>query len=740
MSTTPSRPIDRRRFLTLAGAGVAGGLATTTGFGAAAGAAGAPATETGTETPTVTATTLKLAVLTDTHASPEEPARLQLLPRVFASIAAAGPDVVVNCGDITEYGGAPEFDAYLSTIPDALWSRMRHVPGNHEMRWDVNAGQLYRDTFGPAPYAVDVGGVRILGLDPTQLLQEPGHFGPDRLAWLAGEIDQDAPVLLFQHFPYGADHYYVNDQDAFFETVAGSPVRGVFAGHIHSEGVHRFNGFTQVTGAATRNAAVYQWVERHEDAGHPVLLVWSVTVAVDGVETRRELTTVPLSGDGEGRLLRPGKIVIDLGSGGGLDVRVEVPRDGGPAAVRAQVYPQHVFGGRNAGAWIDLARPGRGRWWSGSVDGAALPPGRHRLQVRVVGGDGATHESTAAFELPAVADTPGRRWSRSLAGSVQGALAVTGGLVVAGSTGGEVAVVDPRRDGRDHWRRSLGPVHRAAGVAADAVVVPSADHHVHSLAAESGADRWIVDAGAPVLCTPLVTAIGGTEAVVFSAGTTLHAVAAADGAPLWTADLGGFFAGRAACDGERVYAGSGDGNGYAFDAATGERLWSFQTNTRPTTYGRLIYGAWDDTVELLPGGLVLFATVSMTFAVDAVTGAVRWQLAGGCMYPPSGLTPHGLLLVDEWGRFQLVDPATGTRRWFTELGARTLNAGPVFDGDTAWVVATTGLLAGVDVPTGAVAHRLQVGPANTFSTPVVVDGVLVVGDQDGGLHGIDLPS
>nr|WP_275261801.1 PQQ-binding-like beta-propeller repeat protein [Jiangella aurantiaca] len=226
---------------------------------------------------------------------------------------------------------------------------------------------------------------------------------------------------------------------------------------------------------------------------------------------------------------------------------------------------------------------------------------------------------------------------------------------------------------------------------------------------------------------------------MFSAGRTLYAVAAADGAELWRADLGGFFAGRAACDGTRVYAGSGDGYAYAFDAVTGERLWRFSTTSRTNTYGRLLYGAWDDTVELLPGGLVLFATVSSTFAVDAATGVLRWQVASGCMYPPSGLTEHGLLLVDEWGRFQLVDPATGTRRWYAELGARTLNTGPAIAGGTAWVVATTGLLGGVDVATGAIAHRLQTGPANTFSTPVVVDGVLVFGDQDGGLHGIDLP-
>ncbi|SDU80287.1 outer membrane protein assembly factor BamB family protein [Jiangella alkaliphila] len=739
MSDTPEHTIDRRRFLGVAGVGAAGALAATSGLGGLVRPARAAAT--GTATPAAsTAPSLRFAVVTDTHASPEEPVRLQLLPRVFQSIDRANPDFVMNCGDITDYGGGAEFDAYLSTVPETLRPRMRHVPGNHEVRWDVNAGQLYQETFGPAPYTFDLGGVRLIGLDPTQLLQEPGHFGPERLSWLASAIGGPAPAVLFQHFPYGADHYYVNDQDAFFATVAGSPVRAVFAGHVHAEGVYRFNGFTQVTGAATRNAALYYWVERVDDAGHPVLRVWVVTVAIDGVETRRELTTIPLDGDGAGRLLAPGRVVIDLAAGGALDVRVEVPRDGAPAQVRAQLYPQHVFGGRNAGAWVPLAAPGRSRWWSATVDAAALPPGAHRLQLRVVGADGATHESTASFELPPAAGTPGRRWSRSLPGSVQGALTVTpDGLVVAGSTGGAVVLVDPRRGGRARWTASTGPVLRASAVTDDSVFVPSADHRLSALSLSTGEERWSVDAGAPVLSAPLVTVLGSTEAVVFAAGRTLFAVAAADGAELWRADLGGFFAGRAACDGARVYAGSGDGYAYAFDAVSGERLWRFSTTTRTNTYGRLLYGAWDDTVELLPGGLVLFATVASTFAVDAATGVQRWQVASGCMYPPSGLTPHGLFLVDEWGRFQLVDPATGTRRWYAELGARTLNAGPVIAGDTAWVVATTGLLAGVDVATGTIEHRLQTGPANTFSTPVVVDGVLVFGDQDGGLHGIDLP-
>ncbi|NED97977.1 PQQ-binding-like beta-propeller repeat protein [Phytoactinopolyspora alkaliphila] len=728
--------LSRRRLLALAGAGIVGGPAVIGGapsFASRAHAAdGQPEGE----------ADLRFAVVTDTHANPEQPARMDLLSVVLASISRREPSFVLNCGDITDFGGRSAYDAYLATIPGDVVDRIRHVPGNHDVRWDAQAAQVYRELFGPAPYSFDAGGLHLVGLDPTQLLQEPANFGPEHLDWLAADLRSAGPSILFLHFPFGADHYYVNDQDAFFETVAGLPVRAVFAGHVHREGVYRFNGFTQVTGAAGRNA-VYYWVERHVDDGHPVLEVTSVTVDVAGTETRSELTSIPLSGDGEGRLLAPRKVVIDRAGRDGMTVRVDAGRDARPAVVRAQVYPQHVFGGRSAGTWIDLTAEGRSRWWSGRLDTADLPPGRHRMQLRVVGDDGATYEAAELFETKPAdssAAMPTERWTLRMPGAVQGALAERDGVVVAGSSGGEVAAVDAVR-GKVRWRREVGAVYRAAAFSEDggAVFVPSADHRLYALDAGSGEQLWSADAGDPVLSTPQPATIGQTEAVLFSAGSALHAVTSADGAPVWSSDVGGIFAGRAACDGDLVYTGGGDGHGYAFDAASGERVWSFSVTDRTDQYGRLIYGPWDDTVELLPDGLVMFATVTTTFAVRRETGELSWQISAGCMYPPSFVAEDSLLLVDEWGGIQLVDPRTGEAEWRTELGARALNAGPVVVGDTAWIVATTGLLAGIDLATGEILHRWQVGPANTFSTPVIVDSTLVLGDQDGLLRGIELP-
>lgn len=733
--------LGRRRLLTLAGAGAVGAVGGLHAIGPAL-ADSRTATRASRAAPPAGGQSLSFAVVTDTHATPTEPARLDILRRTFASIASASPTFVLNCGDITDHSGEDEYAAYLSTIPDSLRGRIRHVPGNHEVRWDVNAKQLYHRLFGPTPYSWDVGGLHLVGLDPTQTLQEPGHFGRELLDWLAADLRTAGPSVLFLHYPLGSEHYYVNDQDAFFETIAHLPVRAVFAGHIHREHVVRTNGFTQLAGPAVRNGANYYWVERGDDAQHTVLRVWMVTVAEDGTETRREVTTIPLTGRDEDQHLRP--VRIDVGAPaptGKIPVTVRLRGSSTAASVRAQVYPQHVFGGGNAGSWVELTPTPQG--WRGTVDADAMAAGVHRLQVRVADERGASYDATELFTISSTGPAPVERWQARMTGSIQGALAERDGLVVAATTKGHVEAFRPeRRRRRVVWRSHVGPVYRGPAFTLDGatLVVPSADHHLYVLDAGTGQVQQRLRLAGPVLSSPLVTTVDETETVFVTAGTTLYAIDPRAVRIRWSADLHGLFAGRPACDGERVYAGSGDGNAYAFDAANGALVWSVSMTTREDPHGRLLYGPWDDVVTLLPDGAVLFSTVSTATALDRATGSQRWSASGGFLYPPARLTDQGLLLVDEWGKAQLVDPASGTATWVTELGVRVFNAGPVLRAGQVWIVAATGLLSGIDLATGEVRHQRQLGPGNTFSTPALVGDLLITADQDGLLRGVELPA
>ncbi|MFE6996573.1 PQQ-binding-like beta-propeller repeat protein [Microbacterium sp. NPDC057659] len=680
-------------------------------------------------------------MLTDTHANEEEAARLANLRRIFAAIEAEDPQFVLHCGDITDYGSDAGLEAYRGLIPDALWDRIRHAPGNHEIRWDTSARERFQRWFGPTSYSFDAGGVHFMALDPTQLLQEPALFADD-LKTIRDDLDGagDTPSVLFLHYPLGGSNYYANDTEDFLRTIDPYPVRGIFAGHIHRNEVTAFNGLTQVAAIASRLGPYYLRVTESSTAQGRALVVEQVTLGTtdDEQPAVQRLAAIPLdtASSGTERMnvaARPSSSAVSL---------TAVPRGEAAETVEARVYPQSVFGLADTGAWTPLAK--RGGSWQGTVDASALAPGHHRVQVRAKDAAGGHRYETVAVEKKG----PSRArpaWEIEVGGRLQGALAAHGSVVVSGSTSGRVIAVDAASRGRRPktlWSARLGPVHRGAAFTSDGnlVIVPSADHRLYALDARTGRTRWTSRFDKPVLTTPLVTPTDAGDRILVTAEDRLRCLDAA-GATLWEASVPVRTAGRAASDGERVYVGAGDGRGYAYDLRTGKTLWSLLTTDRPDKYRQLIYGPWDDWIEVLPGGAVLFSTVTDGIAVDPTTGHEVWRAAGSYIFAPSVvLDDAGVLMVTEWGVATVLDPATGAPRWSSQAVPRVVNAGPVLDPrtGTAWLVSVGGLLAAIDTSLGAVTVDRQLFAANTFSTPVVVGGQLIVAAQDGILRGLTI--
>jgi outer membrane protein assembly factor BamB len=609
---------------------------------------------------------LRFAMVTDTHVGLPPSGRAERLSLVYAAIARLAPDFVLHCGDITDTGLPGEYDRYQAAVPAALRGRIRHVPGNHDVRWDPTAGELYRAHFGPAPYSFDAGGVHFTAFDPTQPLLEPGHCGTAALDWLArdlGGLAPGTPALLFQHFPVGGGHDLVDDQGALLELIARHDVRALIAGHVHRESVTRLDGLTQVTLRAVKDEAVFYWADL---AGGPALAVSRMTVTGDGTQASAPATGVPV---------------------------VSVPLSG------------------------RRPRPRRGWGWGWA---------RARQQRRA----------------PAAARLPGPQWRLRLTGSVQAGIAVAGPAVVAASTGGDVAAFRAGTGPGDRpadwlWRARLGPVYRRPGVdrAARTLFVPSADRHLYALDAATGQVRWRFAADAPVLSEPLAVTAGPDGYVVFTAGDRLLAVEAATGRLIWSVPGRGFSAGRAACDGERVYTAAADGYARAHDLRTGQEAWSYPM-VSGDAHRVALYSGWDDVVAL-GAGTVLVATVAGSQAVDAVTGTPRWRFPGTTMYPPAVLPGDGtVLLATEQGVISRVDLAGGRPAWQASLGVRVQNAGLAVAGDSAWVVTESGWLVRVRLAGGAVAGAVRFAQARCYSAPAVVGGTLVTGDQDGLVHGI----
>ncbi|MGW4485647.1 outer membrane protein assembly factor BamB family protein [Amycolatopsis sp. NPDC004368] len=711
-------------------------------FGLAAGAVAAPALATllgaapAQATPGRPGRKLTFAAVSDTHVNTTSPQSTTWLAQVYQSIARRDPDLVLHCGDITDTGLPDEYDQYGRLLPEELRGKIHYSPGNHETRWDPSAKKEFHSHFGPTPYSFDAGGVHFVGFDPTQVLQEPGHYGPAGLDWLERDLrrlHRDTPVVLFQHFPFGNQFYYVDDQPAVLDVLAEHNLRGVIAGHVHREDVTRFNGLTQVTLNAVLNGPTYYWAEKTVDAhGTAVLDVRRVTVAADGTDTEAPFATIPLTGGGQGREQRPRYVHAGKVSGGSLPVEV---RASATQQVGVQPYPQAVFGGTSPAAWQPLS--GAKDRWTGSVDVSALAPGHQRLQVRVNAADGSWWEQVVLFTVPAVAGDPVGRWQEQLSGSVQGGVTLAdarSGLVLAASSAGEVTAL--RRGGQRAWHTQVGPVYRRPAVNGQLAFVPSADHHLYALDVRNGRRVWSFDAHAPVISAPLVSTVDGREQVVFSAGQALFALGT-DGRRHWSVPARGFSSGQAASDGERVYTAAADGYARAHDARTGAEVWAYQMVTG-VEHRIALYSGWD-TVVALGGGVVIVATVSSAIALDAATGAVRWTVPGSAMYAPALIVGDSVLLTTEWGVLTLVDLATGKTRWTTNLALRVFNAGVAISDGTAWVLTVDGKVIGVRLADGARLGWLQQSLVYTFGRPVIDGRALVVGDQNGVVHGISLP-
>jgi outer membrane protein assembly factor BamB/predicted phosphodiesterase len=621
---------------------------------------------------------LRFAMVTDTHVGMTA-ASVERLRPVYAAIARRAPDFVLHCGDITDTGLPGEYERYWQTVPAALRGRIRHVPGNHEVRWDPTAKGLYREQFGAVPYSFDAGGVHVTGFDPTQPLLEPGHCGAAALEWLDRDLAAaGGPSLLFQHFPVGSEHDYVDDQAALLELIARHDVRVLVAGHVHRETVTRLDGPVQVTLQAVLKEPVFYWAELGDG---PALTVSHVTVAADGTQTASPVAAVPLTGPLTG------------------------PRGGTP--------------------------PGRGlpRPAATAAAAAGLPRPQWRLRL-----PGSVQAGIAVAEAV--------RARTASAGDAVAGGSVVGDVVVAASTSGDVAAVRVPAGRGDRsvswpWRARFGPVYRRPGVSHDGrtLFVPSADRHLYALDASTGLVGWRFAADAPVLSQPLVT----PELVVFTAGERLLAVHVASGELTWAVPGRGFSAGRAGCDGERVYTAAADGFARAHDLRTGREAWSHRM-VSGDLHRVTLYSGWDDVIAL-GAGVVLAATVSGTQALEAATGAPRWTLPGSTMYPPTVVLGDGTaLFVTERGLLSRVGLADGGAVWQADLGVGVQNAGLAVAGDSAWVVTADGRLVRVRLADGREQGAVRYTVAQCFSAPAVTGDTLVAGDQGGVVHGLRLPA
>lgn len=147
------------------------------------------------------------------------------------------PDVLVITGDLTDNGYPREYTGAKDLTDRFKARRKLVVPGNHDAR---NMGYtVFEDVFGTRFPSVDVGWLKIQGIDSSEPDIDDGHIG--RLAYTLVERSlggREIKVVALHHhlIPVpgtGRERNIPVDAGDFLELIAKLGVNAVLSGHKH---------------------------------------------------------------------------------------------------------------------------------------------------------------------------------------------------------------------------------------------------------------------------------------------------------------------------------------------------------------------------------------------------------------------------------------------------------------------------------------------------------------------------
>jgi outer membrane protein assembly factor BamB/predicted phosphodiesterase len=646
-------------------------------------------------------------------------------------------------GDVTQ-ANQPDELRQIAEAASALAVPWIPVAGNHD--W-YDGGVAWRAAFGPESYSFDIGDVHFVVVNTTADPLDIIGFLERELAF----VPPDATIVVMAHAPLGGEVIDVMRQ------------RGVdlfLAGHWHVNRVWDHGSLVELDTEPFLMGGM-----DFTPAGYRIVTIEAGSVRV----AHRSFVRAPW-------------------------VRVVGPSPAGCARAGASLIVAAAIDARDvtvvariAGATIPLTATGG---WTHAGALPRLSPGRHTVEVEVRAGDrrviAATDTVVACAAEPAAAvriddwRQPGgdaahagaqpspirpplvERWAAAVGGPVSGTVVASGRVFVAvmdlaaGNAGGVVALDGDT--GAELWRTLTPTPIRAAPVVVstddgDRVVAVQTQGVVVAYDAATGREVWRRDLGAGVdaLVATVFASPAAADGVVWVGGQRrFAALDAATGAPRWTVDpvpTGVWYATLAgpAVGADRVIA--------TFERSRGGVLaWTRAGEPAWQLAPELVYAT--NAAPVIVDGTVVIATgMGDVLAVAADDGRVMWTRMltddrhdWGYAIAASPAVAHGVVVVaTEHDRLWALELATGDALWSWSPAdsvlhhvhyrgrARGFTGSPVITGDVVWAAATDGTLTALDLRTGALLDRVDVG-APVLAGVAAAGELLLVAAWDGTLH------
>jgi len=322
---------------------------------------------------------------------------------------------------------------------------------------------------------------------------------------------------------------------------------------------------------------------------------------------------------------------------------------------------------------------------------------------------------------------------------------------------GVYATPGPKQFGGLKWTFATGgPIVGSPTILDGVVYIASLDAQIYAIDQETGKEKWKFKSRMPIASSPAV--VGNTLYFVSSTGA-LAALDAATGAPKWVfaaeyekrfeaknlhgypsaaqsiPDAWDLFTSSPAVANGKVYFGSGDGNVYAVDAATGLLQWKFPTkdvvHASPSIANGIVYiGSWD----------------SRLYAIDAETGQERWSFQAGIDpaihnqegFQSSPAIMDGTVYVGcRDAHVYALDAATGRKKWdYPTSKSWVITTPAVRDGVVYAGTSDSARLMALDAKTGRLRWNFD-AKAYMFSSPALAGDLLYVGNHNGRMYAVE---
>jgi eukaryotic-like serine/threonine-protein kinase len=324
---------------------------------------------------------------------------------------------------------------------------------------------------------------------------------------------------------------------------------------------------------------------------------------------------------------------------------------------------------------------------------------------------------TGVYDVPPIQTLTGVKWRFHTSGPVISSPAVAGGVAYVGSTDGHLYAID-MATGTQRWTfKTRSRITSSPAVDGGSVFFSSYDGNIYRVDAATGAVQW-------KFATPGERRFAGKHLHGFlPAGETMP-------------DPFDVFLSSPAVSHGTVYIGSGDGNVYALNEQSGQRVWSFHTgnvvHTSPAVVDGTVYvGSWD----------------TYFYALDAASGAVKWRFKTGedsvisnqVGIQSSAAVANGVVYFGcRDSKFYALDAQTGAQKWaFDNKGSWVVSSPAIHDGVVYFVTSDSRMLHALDATTGKPVFSLQM-TWFLFSSPAIARDMLYVGSWDGTLAAVDL--